>query len=94
VGRSTIREYAWRLSKAKDIVKLLALAPDHRLHRERALELLWPSLGRKAATNNLRQALRVARRMFDPDPEDRDPNARLPTTATATISGDKPVRRR
>jgi len=69
VGRRTIGEDVWRLRKAKAIVKLLALAPGHRLHRERVLDLLWPNLGRQAAANNLRQALHVARRMFDPDPE-------------------------
>jgi hypothetical protein len=42
VGRSTTREDdAWRLRKAKAIVKLQALAPGHRLHRARVLDLLW-----------------------------------------------------
>lgn len=69
VGRRDIREDAWRLRKAKTIVKVLALAPGHRLHRERVLDFLLPNLGRRAAANNLRQALHVARRVFDPDPD-------------------------
>ena len=69
VGRRVIGEDAWRLRKAKAMVKLLALSSGHRLHRERVLDLLWPSLGRQAAANNLRQAMHVARRIFDPDPE-------------------------
>jgi predicted ATPase/DNA-binding SARP family transcriptional activator len=69
VGSRIIGEDAWRLRKAKAMVKLLALAPGHRLHRERVLDLLWPNLGRQAAANNLRQALHVARRIFDPDPK-------------------------
>jgi DNA-binding SARP family transcriptional activator len=35
VGPRSIGEDAWRLRKAKAMVKLLALAPEHRLHRER-----------------------------------------------------------
>jgi DNA-binding SARP family transcriptional activator len=66
VGALTIGEYEWRLKKAKDLVKLLALAQDHRMHRERAMYLLWPELGTKAAANNLRQALHAARKVLDP----------------------------
>ena len=33
VGSRTIEEDAWRLRKAVALVKLLALAPGHRLHR-------------------------------------------------------------
>src|SRR5829696_4227459 len=62
VGERKVDESAWRLRKAASLVKLLALAPGHRLHRERAMDLLWPELGLRAASNNLRQALHVARR--------------------------------
>ena len=33
---------AWRLRKAKTLVKLLALARGHRLHREALTAVLWP----------------------------------------------------
>jgi DNA-binding SARP family transcriptional activator len=36
-----------------------------RLHREQAIDLLWPDSGRKAASNNLRQALHAARRTLN-----------------------------
>ncbi len=62
VGNRTIQENMWRLRKAAGLVKLLALSPDHRLHREQLLELLWPDLAPKAAANNLRYALHNARR--------------------------------
>jgi predicted ATPase/DNA-binding SARP family transcriptional activator len=52
----------WRLRKARTLVKLLALEPDQRLHREYLLDLLWPDLAPPAAANNLHQALHVARR--------------------------------
>jgi DNA-binding SARP family transcriptional activator len=66
VGRRTIEARAWRLKKAAGLVKLLSLAPGHRLHREQVMDLLWPDLGKKAAPNNLRQALHAARRVLDP----------------------------
>jgi DNA-binding SARP family transcriptional activator len=58
---------AWRLKKARELVKLLALAPAHRLHREQAMDVLWPDLAPAAAANNLHQALHVARRALDVD---------------------------
>jgi len=69
VGNRKVDESAWRLKKAASLVKLLALAPSHRLHRERAMDLLWPELGLRAASNNLRQTLHVARRTLHPDPQ-------------------------
>jgi DNA-binding SARP family transcriptional activator len=69
VGNRKVDENAWRLRKAASLVKLLALASGHRLHRERAMDLLWPELGLRAASNNLRQALHVARRKLHPDPQ-------------------------
>lgn len=68
VGPRTIEENDWRLRKAASLVKLLALAPGHRLHREQAMETLWPGSGRRSASNNLRQALHYARRTLAPDP--------------------------
>jgi DNA-binding SARP family transcriptional activator len=56
----------WRLRKAAAMVKLLALAPSHRMHREHVMDLLWPDSSRKAVSNNLRQTLHAARRALDP----------------------------
>jgi predicted ATPase/DNA-binding SARP family transcriptional activator len=61
----TVGEGAWRLRKSKGLVKLLALAPERRLHREQASELLWPDRDAAAAANNLHQALYVARRALE-----------------------------
>ena len=41
VGARTIDERDWTLRKAKSLVKLLALAPHHRLHREHLMDRLW-----------------------------------------------------
>ena len=54
------------MRKAANLVKLLALAPGHLLHREQAMDALWPDLTRRAASNNLRQVLHAARRVLDP----------------------------
>src|SRR4029077_7556551 len=45
-----------------DLVKLLALAPGHRVPRDRVLEELWPHLGGDAAVANLHKAAHHARR--------------------------------
>ncbi len=54
---------AWRLRKAKTLVKLLVLADGHRMHREALVSVLWPERDAASATNNLHQALYVARRV-------------------------------
>ena len=66
VGPRSIGEGEWRLKKAGSLVKLLALAPGHRMHREQATEWLWPDLDPEAAANNLHHALHVARRALEP----------------------------
>jgi transcriptional regulator with XRE-family HTH domain len=40
---------AWRLRKAKTLVKLLALAEGHRAHRDVLTEALWPGMDPAAA---------------------------------------------
>jgi DNA-binding SARP family transcriptional activator/tetratricopeptide (TPR) repeat protein len=53
---------AWPQRRAADLVKLLALAPRHRMPRDELLELLWPQLGADAAASNLHKAASYARR--------------------------------
>jgi len=52
---------AWRSRRAADVVKLLALAPAHRMHRTEAMEALWPESDPEASGTNLRKALHFAR---------------------------------
>lgn len=68
VGPRVVGERAWRLRKAAALVKLLALAPAHTLHREQAMETLWPGVGRRSSSNNLRRTLHAARRALHHDP--------------------------
>jgi len=64
VGGVEVPGEAWRCSKAAALVKLLALAPAHRMHREQVMDVLWPTLG-PAAAANLRKAVHYARRALD-----------------------------
>jgi hypothetical protein len=51
VGPRTIAEHEWRLRKAKGLMKVLAVAPHHRLHRAHVIDRLWPDLGPEAGAN-------------------------------------------
>jgi predicted ATPase/DNA-binding SARP family transcriptional activator len=61
-GGAPVAERAWRLRKARALVKVAALAPGRRIHRDLVAELLWPDRDASAAANNLHQALHAARR--------------------------------
>lgn len=62
VDGAGVPDGAWRLRRARTLVKLLALAPGQRLHRERVIDLLWPGRDPLSAANSLHQILYVARR--------------------------------
>jgi predicted ATPase/DNA-binding SARP family transcriptional activator len=65
VDGSRVPDDVWRLRRAKTLIKLLALAPDQRLHADEACELIWPGRAPGSARNNLHQALYAARRALD-----------------------------
>lgn len=67
VGGLPVGEDAWRRSGARDIVKLLALRPGHRLHREELTDTLWPELDPAAGAGRLNKALHFARRALTAD---------------------------
>ncbi|HEX5504168.1 MAG TPA: BTAD domain-containing putative transcriptional regulator [Thermomicrobiales bacterium] len=68
LGAREVDAGAWGLHKAADLVKLLALAPGHALHREQLLEALWPDRDPASAANGLRYALHIARRALEGPP--------------------------
>src|SRR3954468_2451723 len=68
VDGAAVPDSTWRLKKARELVKLLALAQAHRLHREQAMDVLWRDLAPAAAANNLHQAVHVARRALGANP--------------------------
>ncbi len=53
---------AWDHARGRDLVKLLAISPGHRLVRDRVVDELWPALGRDAGVANLHKAAHHARR--------------------------------
>lgn len=57
-----VPDEVWRRNRARALVKVLALAPGRRLHREQLMDTLWPSLSAEAAAGNLRKAIHFARR--------------------------------
>jgi DNA-binding SARP family transcriptional activator len=52
----------WRRKQAAGLVKLLALAPNRRAHREQVIDALWPDLSLDEAAPRLHKATHYARR--------------------------------
>jgi TolB-like protein/DNA-binding SARP family transcriptional activator len=67
VGGAAVGEGRWARRKPRQLVKILALAPHHRLHREQLLDVLWPDLDAVAAANNLHKAIHMARHALEPE---------------------------
>ncbi len=63
-GEKIIPQEQFRLRKARSLLKILALAPAHRLHRDQLIELLWPDSDPEAAANSLYQVLYAARHVL------------------------------
>ncbi|MFN2452759.1 MAG: hypothetical protein ABR577_00910 [Pyrinomonadaceae bacterium] len=67
VGGALVKERQWARRKPQMLLKLLALQPHQQLHREQAMELLWPELDTEAAAANLHKTIHVARRALEPN---------------------------
>jgi DNA-binding SARP family transcriptional activator len=52
----------WARRSAAALVKILALAPGHRLHREQVMDLLWPDESPDRSSPRLHKAAHFARR--------------------------------
>ncbi|HUG14711.1 MAG TPA: BTAD domain-containing putative transcriptional regulator [Thermomicrobiales bacterium] len=65
-GRRVSEPSRWKLRKASQLVKQLALAPERELHREQIFEQLWPGHDPEA-TSNLRVTLHFARKLLTQD---------------------------
>jgi DNA-binding SARP family transcriptional activator/pimeloyl-ACP methyl ester carboxylesterase len=61
VDGRTVAAGEWRHRRAAELVKLLALAPGRRIHREQAIDALWPRMSLVVAAPNLRKAAHFAR---------------------------------
>ena len=62
IDGATVSAEAWRYRRAAALVKLLALAPRHRLTRDEIIEALWPEVDADAGATNVRKAVHFARR--------------------------------
>src|SRR4029077_1003137 len=65
VDHGPVDPSAWRRRHASSLVKLLAVSPGRRLHRERVMDLLWPELSPDEAAPRLHKAAHYARRAMD-----------------------------
>lgn len=65
VGGHPVADDVWRRRKPAALLKLLALAAGHRLHREQVMDALWPELDPAAAGANLRKAIHNARNALE-----------------------------
>jgi DNA-binding SARP family transcriptional activator len=55
-------DHRWSRRTAASLVKLLALAPGHRLHREQVIDILWPDESAAEAAPRLHKAAHYARK--------------------------------
>src|SRR5574342_672348 len=62
VADRRVASAAWRRERSAAFVKLLSLSAVHLLHREQAMEALWPEMAPDASAANLRKAVHFARR--------------------------------
>jgi DNA-binding SARP family transcriptional activator len=66
IGSREIEDAEWYLRKPQSLLKLLALAPAHRLQEGALIALLWPGLDRLAASQILTKALSLVQRVLEP----------------------------
>lgn len=62
MGGVAVPAREWNRRQSASLVKLLALTPGHRLHREQVIDLLWPGLSVDEAAPRLHKAAHFARR--------------------------------
>ena len=65
VFKETIPDECWRSRRARSLIKLLALTPGHRMHRDQVIDTLWPNSDLAAAVNNFHQTLYTTRRVLE-----------------------------
>jgi DNA-binding SARP family transcriptional activator len=59
-------DFDWPRRSAKILTKLLAAHPEHAMHREQVINILWPDVNADSALNSLGKALHAARRVLEP----------------------------
>ncbi|GAA2332520.1 BTAD domain-containing putative transcriptional regulator [Dactylosporangium salmoneum] len=64
IGALVVPDEAWHRRKMSALIKLLCLAPKHRLRRDQITAALWPDLTPAAAAANLRKTVHYIRHML------------------------------
>lgn len=76
VDGEVLEERRWPRRKAKLLVKLLALQPHHRFHREQLMELLWPEQDPESSAKSIHWTIYLARQALEQGLRS-DPNPHL-----------------
>jgi DNA-binding SARP family transcriptional activator/Tol biopolymer transport system component len=66
INGSPINNKDWQRRASVKLIKILALSPEQRAHREQIIELLWADQYSENLTNNLNKAIHGARRVLEP----------------------------
>ncbi len=78
-GGVVVRDAALRRQRVRQLLTVLVV--ERTVRRERLLDVLWPDLGRDAASANLRVTLSHLRRILEPDREPGEPGSHLRSDA-------------
>lgn len=65
VGGVRLPQERWKSRRARSLVKLLALTPGQRLHRDQVIDTFWPDSELTSAVNNFHQSLYAARQVLE-----------------------------
>jgi DNA-binding SARP family transcriptional activator len=66
VRGQVVTDAQWTRPQARMLLKLLALEPTHQIHRQRLIEVMWPSIDPAAGAANLHKIIHMARRALEP----------------------------
>lgn len=66
VDGEPVADARWVRRQAALVVKLLALAPNHRLHQDQIMEVLWPGADPDTASNGLHKMVHLVRHALEP----------------------------
>lgn len=67
VGGVSVDKQQWKRRSSVKLIKLLALQPNHQLHRDQIIEILWADQFSETNINNLNKAIHAARRTLEPN---------------------------
>ena len=66
VRGQAVKDAQWTRPQARTLLKLLALEPTQQMHRQRLIELMWPTVDPESGAANLHKIIHMARRALEP----------------------------